>query len=38
MNKGLCGLHGLPIKKSAMTKVKVSQDVNFMSNLTEHKL
>ncbi len=31
MSKHFCGLHGLLTKKSTMTKVKVRQDVNFMS-------
>ncbi len=38
MNTGFCGLHGLSTKKSTMTKVKVRQHVNFMSNLIQHKL
>ncbi len=38
MSKGFCGLHGLSTKKSAMTKVKTRQHVNFISNLIEHKL
>ncbi len=38
MSKGFCGLHGWSTKKSAMTKVKVRQHVNFMSNLIQHKL
>ncbi len=32
MIKELFGLHGLTTKKSAMTKVKARQPVNFMSN------
>ncbi len=38
MSKGICGLHGLSTKKSTMTKVKAREDVNFMSNLMQHKL
>ncbi len=33
MSKGVCGLHVLSTKKAAMTKVKVRQHVNFMSNV-----
>ncbi len=33
MSKGFCDLHCLSTKKSAMTKVKARQHVNFMSNL-----
>ncbi len=36
MSKGCCGLYGLSTKKSAMTKVKARQHVNFMSNLIQH--
>ncbi len=32
MSKGFCGLHGLLTKKSAITKVKARQHVNFVSN------
>ncbi len=38
MSKGFCCLHGLSIKKSAMTKVKARQPVNLMSILIQHKL
>ncbi len=36
MSQGVCGLHGLSTTKSAMTKVKVIEPVNFMSNLIQH--
>ncbi len=32
MNKGFCCVHGLSLQKSAMTKLKDRQHVNFMSN------
>ncbi len=38
MSKGFYGLHGLSIKKSAMTKVKARQHVNFRSILIQHRL
>ncbi len=38
MSKDFCGLQFLSTKKSAMTKVKDSKHVNFMSNLIQHKL
>ncbi len=38
MSKGVCGLCVLSTKKSAMTKVKTRQHVNFISKLIQHKL
>ncbi len=38
MNKCFCCLHGLSTTKSAMTKAKDRQHVNFMLNLIQHKL
>ncbi len=33
MSKGVCGLHGLSTKKSAMRKVKARQHANFMVHI-----
>ncbi len=40
MSKAFCGLHGkkMSTKKSAMTNVKARQNINFVSNLIQHKL
>ncbi len=38
MSKGFCGLYDLSTKTPEVTKEKVRQHVNFMSNLIQHKL